>query len=57
MVDILYLFDKGVETWACFRYNGRIYSRKCEHRFGAYHFTFKRKLYSCFAQRQPDERL
>lgn len=54
-MEILYLYDHGAETLVCFRYNGRVYNRKCEHRFGAYHFTFKHKYYSCFGMRQPDE--
>ena len=56
-MDILYLFDRGTETWVCFRYNGRVYTRKCEKHFYAFHFAFKGKLYSCFGRRQPDESL
>ena len=51
----IYLYGRGNDTWVCFRYDGRIYNRKCEYRMGMYHFKFRGKYFSCFGQKQYEE--
>ena len=51
---ILYLFDKGADTFAVFRAGKRTYTRRCSLLGGMYGFHFKGQLWRCYGARLYD---
>ena len=51
---ILYLFDKGADTFVVFRSGRRTYTKPCKLSGGLYLFSFRRKQWQCYGRRIYD---